>query len=294
MKDDQSSTTAQYAAAFRALESVRWPKKERLFDDPLAVEFLTPGMKRIVKWAALPFIGTVIRTYIDRKWPGAMTSGIARTRLIDDYLLSAKRDGIDQVLILGAGFDSRAYRLPHLSDCLVVEVDHPATQAHKKDVLSKNLKEIPDHVQFVAADLVTQDLRKVLDKSNLDKNNPAFILWEGVTHYLGEAAVTATLRILSDAMSPGSRLAITYLHGGLLDKTSHFHGAQASAQQVASHKEPWIWGIDPALMPEFLSEHGYAVLSDIGANECRSQYWGRHGREMRGFDFYRVALAIIK
>ena len=294
MKEHQASRTAEYAAGFRALETVKRPESARLFEDPLAVIFLSPGKRRLVKWASFPLIGNLVRAYIDHRWPGAMTSGIARTRLIDEHLLAAVADGIRQIVILGAGFDSRAFRMAELAGCRVVEVDHPATQELKRERLLLVRREIPSHVTFVAADLKVQDLRSVLEKAGLDRRERCFVLWEGVTHYLGEAAVDATLRALAAVVAPGSRLVFTYLHGGLLDGTMDFDGAGASKEQVAGDGEAWIWGMKPERMPAFLEERGYRLLEDAGANEYRARYWGERGAKMRGFAFYRVAQALVR
>jgi O-methyltransferase involved in polyketide biosynthesis len=118
-----------------------------------------------------------------------------------------------------------------------------------------------------------------------------FVLWEGVTHYLGEAAVDQTLRTLAAELAPGSRVLFTYLHGGLLDGTASFDGARNSMDQVAGDGEPWIWGIHPERLPAFLAARGWRCLENLGANEYRERYWGEQGRRMRGFAFYRVALA---
>ncbi|NLH47227.1 MAG: SAM-dependent methyltransferase [Myxococcales bacterium] len=291
MLDNQASHTAEYAAAFRALEAIRRPAAVRLFDDSYAILFLSAKLQRIVRFSGLPLAGPVVRAYVDRRWPGAMTSGIARTRLIDDLLRAAVGEGIRQVIILGAGFDCRAFRLAELAACRVVEVDHPATQALKRERLARIGQAVPATVTFHEADLKRQDLREVLQTAGLTPGKPSFVLWEGVTHYLGEAGVDATLRTLAAVCEPGSRLVFTYLHGGLLDGSVPFEGAHISKEQVAGDGEPWVWGMVPEKMPAFLAERGFRLLADAGADDYRARYWGEAGRRMRGFSFYRVAHA---
>src|SRR2546428_13604788 len=108
MRPHRSSRTAEFMALFRRLESVRRPASARLFDDPLARAFLRPSLRAVVGLARAPVAGSVVPWFIDRRWPGARSSGIARTRLIDDLLRDAVGQGIEQVVILGAGFDCRA------------------------------------------------------------------------------------------------------------------------------------------------------------------------------------------
>jgi len=291
MQEHQPSRTAQYAASFRALEDVRRPARVRLFADPFAVQFLAVRYRRIVRVASWPLLGPAVRRLVEWRYPGAMTSGIARTRLIDDFLHEALRDGIKQIVILGAGFDCRAWRMPELADRRIIEVDHPATQALKRERLEKIGAAIPPSLTFAAIDFTRQRLDEVLAATSFDPHQRSFVLWEGVTHYLGERAVDQTLRTIAAVTEPGSRLVFTYLHRGLIDGTMTFAGARSSQRQVAGHREPWIWGMMAAELPDYLAERGFTLLEDLGADDYRARYWGERGRRMRGFSFYRVALA---
>ena len=292
MRPGQVSRTAEYQAAFRAFESLRRPASARLFTDPFALEVLPPDLRRLVGLARFPLLGAYVRWRGQRMAPGAMTSGIARTRLIDDWLKEALAAGIRQVVLLGAGFDFRPYRMPELADCRVVEIDHPATQPAKKERLARLLGRLPERVAFVAADLTSDDLLAILGGLGLDAER-TFYLCEGVTHYLGAVGVDATLRAVATRSRPGSRLVFTYLHGGLLDGSARFDGAELAASNVASVGEPWIWGLDPAAMPAFLADRGLTLTADLGADDYRARYWGERGRRMRGFGFYRVAQAEV-
>ncbi|EOD69003.1 methyltransferase, partial [Amycolatopsis vancoresmycina DSM 44592] len=120
-----ASRTAEHVALFRALETRR---RDRLFADDLAIRFLPARYRWLVRSAALPPLGHRIARIIDRRYPGGpRTSAVARTRLIDDLLAAAEPD---QALLLGAGYDSRAHRLPGMP--LTYEVDHPLTQRAKR------------------------------------------------------------------------------------------------------------------------------------------------------------------
>jgi len=294
MQAGRSSRTAEYAASFRAVESLRRPARVRLFEDPFAIQFISPDLQRLVRITGLPLLGALLRAYVDRRWPGAMTSGIARTRLIDEWLLASVRDGIRQVVLLGAGFDCRAHRLPELAPCRVFEIDHPDTQARKRATLARLVKVQPPNIVYAPADLTRDDLRQVLQLTDLDWRDRIFLLWEGVTHYIGAAAVDTTLRTVRAFAAPGSRIVFTYLHGGLIDGTTEFDGARFSQNQVAGDGEPWIFGIYPNQLSAFLAERGYRLLEDCGANEYRARYWGKRGQRMRGFAFYRAALAEVQ
>src|SRR6516225_8657373 len=131
MRAGRPSRTAEQNAAFRAAESAR-PPGVRLLNDPYAARLLPPGL-RILAWiSSVPMVGGGLNWFVDTRWPGARSSIIARTRLIDEWLCAAMRVGLEQVVILGAGFDSRAWRLPAVAHARVFEVDHPSTSAEKR------------------------------------------------------------------------------------------------------------------------------------------------------------------
>jgi methyltransferase (TIGR00027 family) len=122
-------------ALFRALEDAR-PRGARLFADPYARAFLRAPLKLVVSLAKIPGLLGPVRSFIDRRWPGTLSSGVARTRFIDDRVCAALSDGVEQLVLLGAGFDSRPYRLGGCERITVFEVDHPATLARRQQVLA--------------------------------------------------------------------------------------------------------------------------------------------------------------
>ena len=123
MKPGQASRTAQYVAMFRALETAR-PADERLFEDGYAESFLSGRQRWLVRAARLPVMGTLVRRAIEQRSAGAFSSAVARTAWLDERLRVALAAGIGQVVILGTGFDCRAYRLPEVEQATVFEVDH--------------------------------------------------------------------------------------------------------------------------------------------------------------------------
>jgi O-methyltransferase involved in polyketide biosynthesis len=143
------------------------------------------------------------------------------------------------------------------------------------------------------ADLTLQDLSDVLESAGFDRNQRAFILWEGLTHYLGEVAVDSTLRTLARTATPGSRLLLTYFHGGLIDGTVEFdaHDSPVSRSGATASRGSGGWTRRAC---GCLAGRGMELLEDLGADEYGGRYWGGRGRRMRGFALYRVALAQVK
>src|SRR5919201_1358617 len=136
MRRSAPSRTAAYMALFRAIESAR-PARERLFHDPLAGTFLDHRLRAAALAARLPIAGRLVSRYIDRRWPGPRPSGVVRTRAIDDAVSEALRAGCEQLVLLGAGYDTRAFRLSEAGEVETFEVDHPATQARKRAGLER-------------------------------------------------------------------------------------------------------------------------------------------------------------
>jgi len=212
MRAGRASRTAEQNALFRALETAR-PASERVCDDPFARHFLGWPFT-LVMWAGtIPGAAALIRSYIDGRWPGARTSVIARTRLIDDLIPPALEKNIEQLVILGAGFDSRAYRMPRLAAIEIFEVDHPDTQAAKRRTLSRVLPSPPPNVRFVAVDFKRDSLADAMPVAGYRASTSTLLVWEGVTNYLTAEAVEATLRWCAGA-SPGSLLLFTYVRAG--------------------------------------------------------------------------------
>jgi len=204
----QQGRTAEYMALFRALETRR-PAAERCFADPLALAFLAFPLKLAVSLAGVPLVGGVVPWVIDRRVPGPRPSAVARTLLIDDALTVAIARGLEQVVILGAGYDSRPYRMRGIDRLAVFEVDHPDTQAVKRRVVERAFDGLPDHVRLAPIDFDHEPLGKVLDAAGLIRGRATFTIWEGVVSYLTPEAVDATVRWASAASGTGSELVMT-------------------------------------------------------------------------------------
>ena len=291
MREGHASRTAEQNALFRALESSR-PERERISDDPLARHFLTWPLTVVTCIAAIPGGTKFVSSFIDRRWPGVRSSVVARTRLIDDVITTALEKDIEQMVILGAGFDSRAYRLPRLRAIDVFEVDHPDTQAAKQRVLKRLLSALPTHVHFVALDFKRDDLTSAMCAAGYRESARTFILWEGVTNYLTESAVDSTLRWCSRA-SARSFLLFTYVHRDILTRPSAFVGTKNLFASLEKAGERFTFGMEPSHVPQYLADRGLSLEQDLGAAEYRERYFGAEARTMRGHEFYRVALARI-
>jgi methyltransferase (TIGR00027 family) len=291
MREGEASRTAAYMALFRALEFTL-PSGQRLFEDRFASAFLPPRLHFIVYLSRIHWMGDLIRAYIDRQWPGARTSAIARTKFIDDAVEAALRSGVVQVVILGAGFDARAYRIPSMDRAVVFEVDHPSTSARKQQVLESVLGSLPRHVRFVPIDFTAEVLSDVMSAAGYDPSRRTLFILEGVTNYLTEAAVDGTLRWCASA-AVGSMVLFTYVHRQVLDSPEAFEGTKKLFATLSAAGERWTFGLDPSNLRAFLAERRLMLDEDVRASECRTRYFGLSASDMRGYEFYRIAVARI-
>ncbi len=284
-----ASRTAQYVAAYRALETYE-RRRAPLFRDPYAVGFLSPRLRFAVRAARAPLLRGVVERYADRRSPGARTSVIARTAYIDDAVRAAVAGGVEQVVILGAGFDCRAHRMPELARVDVFEVDRADTQAAKRARLPG--VDVADRraVRYVAVDFLRDDVGAVLEAAGWQPRRRSLFVWEGVTGYLTEPAVTSVLRWIASTAA-GSSAVFTYLHGGVLDGTVPLDGAQQMLDNVRRLGEPWTFGLHPEAVGEFVARCGLRLREDLGANDYRRRYLG--DASFAGYAFYRIAIADV-
>jgi methyltransferase (TIGR00027 family) len=290
MRAGRPSRTAEQNAAFRAAESRR-PPGVRLFLDPYAAGLLPSGLRLLAWMSSVPIVGEGINWFVETRWPGARSSIVARTRLIDEWLCEAMGAGVKQAVLLGAGFDSRAWRLPALADARVFEVDHPATSAEKRRRLTRLGADFA-HVRFVPVDFDQKMPAPGLVQAGFDPSQRTIVIWDGVTNYLQPEAVDAITRWVGD-LARGGRFIFTYVHSGVLDGSMSFEGAAAVLRAVRRSGEPWTFGMRPDMVSDYLNQRGLRLLADLGADEYRRKVIGPTARPIRGYGFYHVALAEI-
>jgi methyltransferase (TIGR00027 family) len=278
-------------ALFRALESAR-PPGLRLFEDRFAAGFLAPRYRLAVGLSRLPLAGTLLRAAIDRRWPGARTSAVARTRFIDEAAAAGLASGIEQVVILGAGFDSRAYRLAGMDRAAVFEADHPATSAAKKTAVEVALGAVPAYVRLVPVDFGSASWPEAMVSAGYKPQRRTLFIWEGVTNYLSADAVDATLRWCAGS-APGGKVVFTYMDRKVLQAPEQFEGTKRIIATLAAAGERWSFGLDPPGLPGFLARRGLVLEEDVSASGYRARYFGLAAARMRGYEFYHVAVARV-
>ncbi|MEV6647978.1 SAM-dependent methyltransferase [Amycolatopsis sp. NPDC051371] len=249
-----------------------------LIRDDVARRILPTAGRLTAASAAWRPLRKLLVSATETKMPGLWASMLCRKRFIDDKLLAAAEAGLDAVVILGAGFDTRAYRLPSLQGIPVHEVDLPANIARKDAALRKVFGRLPETVTLVPVDFETQKLAGELGKHGYRGAQRTFFVWEAVTQYLTEAAVRRTLRTLSAAPA-GSKLAFTYIRRDFLDGTETF-GARAAYDEFVVKRRLWHFGLNPDEVDAFLAEYGWHTVEQCGPAEFTDRYVRPSGRDL--------------
>jgi methyltransferase (TIGR00027 family) len=222
-----AADTAFSIAAVRAEEGLR-PPHERLFEDPYASVFVglgahaEEGTKRFLE---LPFFRDGIRL---------------RTRFIDDVLRQALADGVDQIILLGAGFDARALRIREIAAARVYEIDLPDQLQRKRDALVT----VPAWISYIACDLTAADyemtLASALEDAGFRRDRASLVIWEGVTTYIGVAATDRSLRFLATLLCTGSRVVFD-VGTSFFPTTIADHTSQAGFASCEVHGGDELW-----------------------------------------------------
>jgi methyltransferase (TIGR00027 family) len=258
------SRTAFTAAAARAAHLLV-DAEPTVFSDTLAAALLGERAEELLAYHHLHGTHPVLA--------GARAQAVCRSRFTEDRLLRPN-SGIDQYVILGAGLDSFAYRSAS-ARFRVFEVDRPATQAAKRELLDGAGVAVPASVTFVPVDFEADPLRERLVRSGLDPVRPVFVSWLGVTMYLTRKAILATLTDLG-GLAPGSEIVTDHLLPPELRDAAGNGYAEAVAPVAAEQGEPWRTFLSPTAMAALLREAGFEVVEQVGQRESvDARLWNR-------------------
>lgn len=276
MREDRPSDTAEMVCAWRALET-SLPERERIVSDPYARAFVGPRRGALLDAAAkLPARArAALAGRNDRVLQGTMTFVLARHRAIDDLIVA--RPEATQVVLLGAGYDSRAARLePALRGRTLFEVDHPAT-ARRKAALAATAYGSAPRAQTVAVsiDFERESIEERLRAAGLQVGALTLWVWEGVSMYLDEPAVRATLDLVRRLSAPGSLLAFDVWCPPAAGLQRLTRRDLPSLAFRLVYDEPLVWGPPAERLEGFLREHGLALLEQVEAGALVGRYTSR-------------------
>lgn len=266
-----------------------FPEEKRLIRDDVAYRFLPLAMKAVVRLTQFPPARALLVGLTEGNSPGVWGGIVRRKRYIDDKLVEALSAGMAAVVNLGAGLDTRAYRLPALRAVPVFEVDLPENIEYKRAKLRQVYGRVPGHVSLVPIDFDRQDLEGVLASHGHKIEEKTFFIWEGVTQYLTESGVRRTMDYLAKART-GSRLVFTYVRKDFIDGTCHY-GLSARSQVVRVKEQFWHFGLAPDRVAEFLAEYSWREVEQMGSREATAWYPTPSGRTLPVLEIERAVCA---
>lgn len=251
------------------------PSGRRLVDDDLAALFLPARLRWLVGTMRLAPLRRMLIGVLDRSGPGLWTNLTCRKRYIADRLDDAL-DDVDAVVVLGAGLDTLAYRLTRRTRIPTFEVDQPVNVARKIATVRRALGTPPLSVRAVALDFERDDLLTALHEHGWRPDYRTFFVWEGVTQYITEDAVRATLEGLR-ATAPGSRLVFTYVRRDFIDGTNLYGVPPWFHRRM---RGLWHFGLHTEDVAGFLAGYGWRLVEQAGPGELVERYVKPAGRDL--------------
>ena len=198
---------------------------------------------------------------------------MARTQVFDHYFAQALREGFTQVVVMGAGMDTRALRFAHLNrGTRMFELDIPRIQQAKLDIYQRKVVKLPPELVFVSADLNVQDLAQVLAEAGFRKGEKTLFLCEGLFMYLTAQAVDSTLKFIREGTAGGSRLVFDYVLASVLRREHNLHGEQEIYETVSRTGEGWTFGIEAGQIERFLAQRGFKLDAHFNSQELTEKY----------------------
>lgn len=274
MKSDEPSRMALMVARQRAAHQLL--DHGAIFDDPLAMKILCEDARDVLQFAnqhPLASIGRLLTA--------------ARSRIAEDALARAVERGVRQVVILGAGLDTFALRNPYAALISIFEVDHPATQAWKRQRLVAAELAPPPWLTFVPVDFERDDLQQKLSSAGFQRTSTAFFTWLGVVPYLTHDAIGSTLdymasiqdaEVVFDYMEPPEAFS-EEVRGVVRERT----------EQLEKTKEGWASRFEPASIAAILRAHGFRAIEDISFLQIASRF----GRDVQGLATGHLGVHVV-
>ena len=264
------------------------PKGQRLCDDELALPFL-PGFGRAIagvcRWG---FLRERLIRSSDRDVPGAWAGIACRKRYIDEKVTEAMAAGVNTLVVLGAGLDTRACRLAVPKHVHAYEIDQAVNVETKRARMRALWGGPPDGVTLIPVDFEKDDVEAALAANGFRLDAPTMFVWEAVSQYLTEEGARKTLAFLAKA-APGSRLAFTYVRKDFLDGVNLYGGRGLYRRFVANGV--WRFGLAPEAVGDFLSEYGWREREQMGAREFAERYVAPTGRGLPVFQVEQCVYA---
>ncbi|MDM8529250.1 SAM-dependent methyltransferase [Anaerolineales bacterium HSG24] len=269
--EQKPSETAMFAAIRRAIANKEY-KSEKFGPDYMAEFFLPAHFKFFLRFKK---IRAITNNKLNSFLPGLNEYMIARTAYFDSLFVNALNSKTAQIVLLGAGYDSRAYRFAKSNlGTTVFELDIAPTQDKKMECLRKARISIPKHVTFVPIDFNKEPLKDALEKAGYKSHQKTLFIWEGVSYYLDAKSVDSTLEFVSHASHHESAIAFDYTISISEENIDEYYGVKDFAKTMAERheNEELMFSIDEGETELFLEQRGLRMINHLDNQEIEGTF----------------------
>jgi methyltransferase (TIGR00027 family) len=265
--ETKASRTAGYTCFSRACAARERDPRFR-GPDHLA-ERLMPFGPRLM--AAIPIIRRLVMA---KMFPaGIYEYVIARTKELDAAFGEALDARFDQIVLLGAGFDTRALRFAGRNrGTKIFELDVPPTLDQKIEILRRKRLAVPPELTFVRINFDKEDLAAALAKAGFQSGRKTLFLMEGITMYLTAQAVDRNFAFIRQNAAPGSRVVFDYIYASVLRRENRLYGEREIFETVARVGEGWTFGLEDGAVEAFMEQRGFRLLSHLTPEELQKKH----------------------
>jgi methyltransferase (TIGR00027 family) len=198
---------------------------------------------------------------------------LARTKLLDETFIKALESRFAQIVLLGAGMDTRALRFKDRNQgAKVFELDLHSIQQAKLEILNRKRVALPGELVFVPIDFNKQSISEALFAAGYQEDQRNLFLWEGVTMYLEAEAVDSTLAFIRDSAAGGSMVVFDYIYASVLRRENRYYGEKQIFDTVSRAGEGWTFGIEEGEIEAFLSERGFKIIAHYTPADLEKTY----------------------
>ena len=284
-----AAATGDQPTLIVALEQ-NFPSEQRIIEDSLAVQILPGSYRFWIYITKIPALRNWMVNATEKAIQGGWSAFLVRKRYIDERLIEAITEKkVNAVVNLGAGFDTRLYRLSEVQHIPAWEIDQAVNINAKRKGFQKAFGAVPDHVKLVPINFIEQDVDDVLNEQGYSGDEKTFFIWEAVSQYLTESAVSKTFDFFAKAPA-GSRLAFTYVLKDFIIG-ENLYGQEKIYKRFVVKDKMWHFGFDPDQLVDFLNKYGWHLIEDLSYAELGDRYVKPTGRKLGAMKIERMVYA---
>lgn len=264
-----------------------FPEDQRIITDKMAGPILPLTYRIMVRLFSIKFFRHWLISTSETSTPG-LWSGLMLRKLYINEKLDENRAKIEEIVNLGAGYDTRSFTLPSISTTPIWELDQPQIMDPKKKRVISIEGSVPDHVKLIATDFDHDDINQTLKNNGYSIDKPTFFILEAVTQYLDEDSVRKMFKFLSNAQT-GSRIVFTYVLQGFIEGVETYGMGDLYKKYV--FPKIWKFGMYTEDCQEFLDEYGWKIIEDVGADDIYDKYITSNKRDLATTKIERIIYA---